>query len=186
MPISDSTIANTLADYLEFFPAEAAQLSTAMRLLREGKDISSRRTFPMHATASALLVRNRAEVLLVEHLDYGITLQPGGHCEDGDETLLNAAVRELVEETDVDPGMVIPASTTPVYVEFGLVPARPHKDEPEHYHLDFGYLFETSRADVGSIQESEVTGAAWYPLATAERRVGSRIARAVSAPARSS
>jgi hypothetical protein len=36
---------------------------------------------------------------------------------------------------------------------------------------------------VGRIQVSEVHGAAWYPLALAERLVGHRIARAVSAPA---
>jgi len=35
---------------------------------------------------------------------------------------------------------------------------------------------------VGRIQESEVTGAGWYPLAEAERLVGHRIRRAVSAP----
>ncbi len=66
----------------------------------------------------------------------------------------------------------------------GRVPARPAKDEPEHYHLDIGYAFTTAHADVGSIQEAEVTGAAWHQLAEAESLVGSRIARAVSTPAR--
>ncbi|MEU6261752.1 NUDIX hydrolase [Saccharopolyspora shandongensis] len=186
MPISDSDISNTLADYLERYPEQAALLSEPMRLLSQGKDFASRRSFPMHATASALLVRDNAEILLVEHLDYGITLQPGGHLEPDDASLIDAAVRELAEETDVDPDMIFAASPTPVYVEYGKVPARPHKDEPEHYHLDFGYAFTTAHADVGSIQESEVTGAAWYPLAAAEVLVGKRIARAVSAPARSS
>ncbi|MET9648567.1 NUDIX domain-containing protein [Streptomyces syringium] len=53
----------------------------------------------MHVTAGALLVRDNAEVLLVEHRAYGITLQPGGHVEPADATLIDAAVRELVEET---------------------------------------------------------------------------------------
>jgi hypothetical protein len=34
----------------------------------------------------------------------------------------------------------------------------------------------------GRIQESEVTGAGWYPLAAAELLVGQRIRRAVSVP----
>jgi hypothetical protein len=51
-------------------------------------------------------------------------------------------------------------------------------------NLDIGYSFVTAHADVGRIQESEVRGAAWYPLAVARRLVGHRIARAVSAPAR--
>ncbi|MFE5300664.1 hypothetical protein [Streptomyces sp. NPDC056632] len=62
------------------------------------------------------------------------------------------------------------------------MPARPHKDEPEHYHLDIGYAFTTLCGDVG-LQESEVTGAGWYPLEEAERLVGHRIRRAVTAPA---
>ena len=50
------------------------------------------------------------------------------------------------------------------------------------FHLDFGYAFATADGDVGRIQESEVRGAGWYPLAVAERLVGHRIGRAVSAP----
>ncbi|MFE2163938.1 hypothetical protein ACFXB3_02465 [Streptomyces sp. NPDC059447] len=63
------------------------------------------------------------------------------------------------------------------------MPARSSKDEPEHYHLDIGYAFTTASAQVGRIQESEVTGVAWYPLDLAGRLVGPRIARAISAPA---
>ncbi|MFI8943160.1 NUDIX hydrolase [Streptomyces syringium] len=169
-----------LAAYLERYPEEAALLSEAVQLLSQGEGFASRRTFPMHVTAGALLVRDNAEVLLVEHRAYGITLQPGGHVEPDDAALIDAAVRELAEETGVDPDAVFPVSQVPAYVEFGRVPARPNKQEPEHYHLDFGYAFTTSRADVGCIQESEVTGAAWYPLAKAQRLVGDRIARAVS------
>ncbi|MFF1658388.1 NUDIX domain-containing protein [Streptomyces sp. NPDC058255] len=89
-------------------------------------------------------------------------------------------MRELSEETGIDPEQVVPVSGHPAYIEFGQVPARPAKDEPDHYHLDIGYAFATSDAEVGRIQESEVTGAAWYPLDVAERLVGSRIARAVT------
>ncbi|EHK87688.1 NUDIX hydrolase [Saccharomonospora azurea] len=180
MTISDSHIAGTLAAYLRRHPAEAAQLTVPMRLLSGGSGFASRRTFPMHATVGALLVRNGTEVLLVQHRAYGITLQPGGHLESTDTTLVDAALRELTEETGVHADTVFPASTDPVYVEYGPVPARPEKNEPPHYHLDFGYAFTTAHAKVGRVQESEVTGAGWYPLATAERLVGRRIARATS------
>ncbi|WP_223168159.1 NUDIX domain-containing protein [Nonomuraea sp. SYSU D8015] len=83
---------------------------------------------------------------------------PGGHLEPTNATLIGASVRELVEETGVDPGKVFPASQAPVYVEYGRVPALPQKDEPDHYHLDIGYPFLTD-ADMGRIQEAEVTGA---------------------------
>ncbi|MGC5033875.1 NUDIX hydrolase [Micromonospora sp. DT229] len=182
MAISDSDISSALAAYLERYPDDAASLSEPAKLLAQGEGFASRLNFSMHVTVGALLVRGGAEVLLVDHLAYGIPLQPGGHLEASDSTLIGAAVRELVEETGVDPRGLTPGSKIPVYVEYGKVPARPAKDEPEHFHLDFGYSFLAEQADVGNIQESEVRGARWYPLCVAERLVGRRIARAVTTP----
>ncbi|MEU3355141.1 NUDIX domain-containing protein [Streptomyces sp. NPDC037389] len=182
MAISDSDISDVLAAYLERYPEESEQLSEPLRILDQGRDFASRRSFPMHVTVGALLVRDGTEILLIEHLAYAITLQPGGHLEPTDATLIDAAVRELTEETGIDPSQVFPVSQAPAYVEYGGVPARPAKDEPAHYHLDIGFAFKTADAEVGRIQESEVTGASWYPLALAERLVGHRIARAITAP----
>lgn len=183
MAISNSEISKALAAYLERYPDEAELLAEPVRLLSQGGDFTSRRNFQMHVTVGALLVRDEAEILLVEHLAYGILLQPGGHVEPTDIALVDGAVRELAEETGIDPSTVVCVSPIPVYIEYGLVPARPTKDEPEHHHLDFGYAFATADGNVGRIQESEVSGANWYPLGEAERRVGHRIARAVTAPA---
>jgi 8-oxo-dGTP pyrophosphatase MutT (NUDIX family) len=182
--ISDSDIRAVVTDYLERYPQETELLAEPVRQLTAGEDFASRRTFPMHVTVGALLVRSD-EVLLISHRAYGgILLQPGGHLEPDDDTLIGAAARELVEEADVDPSQVVAASRTPVYIEYGLVPARPAKGEPEHYHLDIGYAFSgLAQVEVGRIQEAEVTGAGWYPLAEAERLVGHRIARAVRGPA---
>lgn len=183
MAINNSDVLAALSAYLTSYPHEAASLSVPTRLLSEGANVASRSHLPMHVTVGALLVRGGAELLLVDHLAYGILLQPGGHLEPADATLIGAAMRELVEETGVDPAGIVPTSQMPAYVEYGQVPARPDRGEPAHFHLDFGFPFATASADVGLIQESEVRGAAWYPLAEAERLVGRRIARAVSAPA---
>ncbi|MFI7465982.1 NUDIX hydrolase [Nonomuraea sp. NPDC049646] len=180
MAITDADLSSVVRDYLARFPDDAALLSEPLRLLAEGRDFASRRNFRMHVTVGALLVRGGVEVLLVRHRAYGMLLQPGGHLEPDDTSLIDAAVRELAEETGIDPAQVVPRSRTPVYIEYGRVPARPRKDEPAHRHLDIGYAFVT-HADTGPIQESEVTDAAWYPLDEAERLVGPRIARAVPA-----
>ncbi|WP_231391446.1 NUDIX hydrolase [Nocardiopsis sp. CNS-639] len=179
--VTDAHIRATLATYLKRYPEEAAALAEPARLLRQGRDFAARRTFPMHVTVGALLVRDEAEVLLIEHRAYGLLLQPEGHLEPEDTTLVEAAMRELVEETGVEADAVSSLAQPPIYVEYGQVPARPDKDEPEHYHLDFGYAFTTVHAEIGRIQESEVTGAGWYPLPVAERLVGPRIARVVHA-----
>jgi hypothetical protein len=102
MAISNRDISSALASYLERYPEEAALLSEPMRLLSEGGDFASRRSFPMHVTAGVLLVRG-AEILLVEHRAYGIVLQPGGHLEPADVSLAGAAERfsELTNDHDV-------------------------------------------------------------------------------------
>jgi coenzyme F420-0:L-glutamate ligase len=55
-----------------------------------------------HLTASALVIDPaRGAVLLTLHPRVGLWLQVGGHCEPGDHTLLDAAVREAREETGI-------------------------------------------------------------------------------------
>ena len=174
--ISDSEISRVVGAYLERYPDEAEALAEPVRLLPQGQNFAWRRTFPMHVTVGALLVRGD-EILLVDHRAYGIILQPGGHLEPEDATLIGAALRELVEESGADRATISPVSQDPVYIEFGPVPARPAKDEPPHFHLDIGFAFTTMDGDVGRIQESEITGAAWYPFPAAESLVGDRIAR---------
>lgn len=181
--VCDSDISGAVGAYLQRYPSEAGQLAEPLRLLAEGRGLASRRSFPVHVTVGALLVRDGTEILLIKHRAYKITLQPGGHLEPTDETLVGAAVRELTEETGIDPEQVVLVSSVPAYVEYGTVPARPAKDEPAHYHLDIGYAFTTVRAEIGRLQDSEVTGAGWYPLALAEHLVGHRIARATSTAA---
>lgn len=182
--VTDTQIRATLTGYLRRHPEETAALAEPARMLRQGRDFASRRTFPMHVTVGALLVRGQAEILLVEHRAYGLTLQPGGHLEPTDTTPIAGALRELAEETGIDAETVAPVLPVPVYVEFGKVPARPDKDEPEHFHLDFGYAFATSCGEIGRVQESEVESAGWYPLGVAERLVGPRVGRAVDPSSR--
>ncbi|WP_152363208.1 NUDIX hydrolase [Microlunatus speluncae] len=183
MAISDTEIRAAVEGYLARNPEEVDSLKEAVSQLSLGTGLASRITFPMHTTVGALLVRD-GEVLLVRHRAYGILLQPGGHLEPGDDTLLGAALRELVEETGIDTAKVTVALHRPVYVEYGPVPANSVKNEPAHFHLDVGFAFTApAHLEVGKLQEEEVTGAGWYPLAIAERLVGNRISRAICGPA---
>lgn len=55
-----------------------------------------------HVTVAAVIERDGAFLLVEEHTDHGLMLnQPAGHLEDG-ETILEAVVRETLEETAYD------------------------------------------------------------------------------------
>jgi 8-oxo-dGTP pyrophosphatase MutT (NUDIX family) len=100
--ITGEDISDVVAAYLGRYRDEAEQLSEPLRLLATSSEFASRRSFPMHVTVGALLVRPDTEILLIKHRAYGgIILQPGGHLEPTDTTLVDAALRELAEETGI-------------------------------------------------------------------------------------
>jgi 8-oxo-dGTP pyrophosphatase MutT (NUDIX family) len=141
------------------------------RQLVEGDDVHSRRTFPGHVTTSAFILDEEgSRVLLIHHRSLGRWLQPGGHYEPPDD-LADSALREAYEETGVEGLTLDPwhhASGIPIDVDSHLIPARPARDEPEHWHHDFRYIVRAGgdcpiRPDLG-----EVSAAEWRDLSALE------------------
>ncbi|MFI0963076.1 NUDIX hydrolase [Streptomyces sp. NPDC021080] len=85
-----------------------------------------------HLTASALVIDpSRGRVLLTLHRKLRMWLQMGGHCEPGDATLAEAALREALEESGVEGLTLLPGG--PVRLDRHAIPA------PCHWHLDVQY-----------------------------------------------
>jgi 8-oxo-dGTP pyrophosphatase MutT (NUDIX family) len=83
-------------------PQEAAIRQGFLGFLAARPDAMWRSCVPGHLTASAVVVDpSRQAVLLTLHPRVGMWLQVGGHCEPGDQTLLDAAAREAREETGI-------------------------------------------------------------------------------------
>ncbi|MEV3870837.1 NUDIX domain-containing protein [Streptomyces sp. NPDC049906] len=179
MGIAPDHIRETVTAYTSVHPEEDAVLARVLERLDRGEDLSSRKTFPLHVTAGAVLVDENGYVLLVRHNALGKYLTPGGHLEPEDVDLRGAALRELREETGIRTG-VEPLSPDPVHIDVHDIPANDAKGEPAHQHADVRYLFRTTGPVAVTLQEEEVSGVAWRsPDALADEVLRDRVAAAV-------
>jgi len=96
-----------------------------------------------HLTASALVIDpERGRVLLTLHRKLRMWLQMGGHCEPGDATLRDAALREATEESGIAGLSLVPGG--PVRLDRHPIPP------PCHWHFDVQYAV---LAPPGAVQE---------------------------------
>ncbi|MEU6310193.1 NUDIX hydrolase [Streptomyces sp. NPDC047014] len=111
-----------------------------------------------HVTASALVIDpERERVLLTLHRKLGMWLQMGGHCEDGDATPEEAALREAREESGIAHGLtLLPGG--PVRLDRHPIPA------PCNWHLDVQYAALAPAGAEAEISE-ESLDLRWFPYA---------------------
>ncbi len=92
-----------------------------LEFAREPSKFTRKDFEPGHFTVSAVLVDEDAKrVFLIRHPKLGRWLQPGGHIEDEDTSVVGAAVREAEEETGY---RLDEATATPVALSIHRIPA---------------------------------------------------------------
>ncbi|MBZ4020818.1 NUDIX hydrolase [Streptomyces purpurogeneiscleroticus] len=107
-----------------------------------------------HLTASALVIDpSRGRVLLTLHKKLRMWLQMGGHCEPGDATLADAALREAREESGIAQGLT-------------LLPGGPVRLDRHHtpcaWHLDVQYAALAPEGATEAISD-ESLDLRWFP-----------------------
>ncbi|WP_280251651.1 NUDIX hydrolase [Nocardia abscessus] len=113
---------------------------------------------PGHITASAVVFSHDGrQVLLTLHPRVGRWIQLGGHCEERDETVAGAALREAIEESGIadlrlHPGLY-GAQAHPITCSLG-VPTR---------HLDLLFRL-TAPAGAVPVRSHESTDLRWWPV----------------------
>jgi len=148
-----------IGDYRPSDPRERGFQERMLELLASPAPTSRQQVVPGHLTASAFVLSPaRDAVLLILHKKLQLWLQPGGHIEPDDVSLLAAARREVAEEV----GLVLPESAEGAVfdLDIHLIPAR--KDEPAHEHFDVRFCFHSPTLVFAT--NDEVVDARWAPL----------------------
>jgi len=114
---------------------------------------------PGHITGSAWIVNeDYSKILLVLHARLGRWLQPGGHA-DGDENVLNVAMREAEEETGLKAIRIL----SPFVFDIDIHPIPARDDFPGHLHYDVRFLLQASEQETLMISD-ESSDLKWCPL----------------------
>jgi 8-oxo-dGTP pyrophosphatase MutT (NUDIX family) len=101
LSVRDSAI-TILTDWRAPDPAQDSLRHAVLAFVQAREDACRRECVPGHVTASALVLDNSGgRVLLTLHPRLGRWVQLGGHCEDEDDDLVAAALREATEESGI-------------------------------------------------------------------------------------
>lgn len=149
-----------LAGHLAADAEEAEHLARMRRLCESIAAPFSRSNYePGHFTASAFVVSpDSRDLLLIFHQKLRRWLQPGGHVDASDSSLLETARREVREEVGL--GELTLLRETPLDVDVHDIP--PRKLEPAHAHFDVRFLFRAPTREVSAASDAEAVR--WIPI----------------------
>lgn len=166
MAIHLEKITATADAYLSAYPEERDTLAPLILALGKGFDFTSRRRYPAHITAGVILLDDQDRLLQIHHRSLGRWLNPGGHCEPEDKSLIETALRELAEECGIRPEDIeqIGEDALPIQIDVHPIPASDVRAEPAHRHFDFRFAFRTG-AKPPALGGRETVAHRWHPLA---------------------
>lgn len=128
------------------------------------EDILTRENEIIHITSSGFIVnKNRDKSLMIHHNIYNSWAWTGGHA-DGEEDLLQVAIREAKEETGAENIKPITAEI----ISIDILPVFAHmkrgKYVAAHLHASIAYLIEADENDSLKIKPDENSGVKWIPI----------------------
>ena len=128
------------------------------------KELLLRENSSAHITSSAFIVNpERSKILLVHHNLRQTWSWPGGHA-DGEEDLIQVAMREAKEETGVQ--NIMPLSGE--IASLDIFPVQRHvkngKQVSPHLHFSVSYYFVCDEQQPLRVCPSENTAVRWFPL----------------------
>ncbi len=153
--------------YTPFNEQEKIDKEVLIDSLLNQKDIFYRTNLVSHITASAWVVNaNRDKVLMAYHHIYKSWSWLGGHA-DGDEDLLQVALKEVREESGVS--NLNPVTQSIYSLEVLTVDGHVKNGVyvPSHLHLNVTYLIEANEHEKLVVKEDENSQLKWFSLVDA-------------------
>ncbi len=148
-----------LADYASAWPEEQGTTRRFITFVEAHPDCFERHLSIGHVTGSAWVVNQAGtHVLLTHHKKLNMWLQLGGHA-DGNSNILEAALREVQEESGLK--AFDPVSNPIFDVDIHRIPE--HKSTPEHDHHDIRFAVRAVGSD-DYIVSDESHDLAWVEI----------------------
>lgn len=166
----NSHVKNLLKKYIKKFPNEINRYELLQMQLEENDDLSTRKNFKWHLTASAyILSNNKKQIAIIHNINLNKWLAPGWHWENWDDEIYNNAKREAIEETWIKDIELLSwhkdNNYIPIDIDTHYIPENTKKEEKEHFHHDFRYIFILNKLNINiKIQLEEVKWFKWIPI----------------------
>lgn len=158
-----------LDSYLQYFKDERKRQETLSAFLKKHNDTEIRdwNNFDGHVVASGFLyAKKEKKFLCLYHKDLKMYLYPGGHIEEIDNTVLEAAKREIYEETGIDhvEPFIFSNKIFPIDIDTHIIPYNERLKLSSHYHFDFRYLFLIEKIEDIKLDKEEHDGYKWIDI----------------------
>ena len=151
-------LCKALQKYAERHPEQNITADRMLDFVRSTPHCFERSHEAGHMTGSAWLLNPAGDkALLTLHHNLQRWMQTGGHA-DGDPDTLRVALKEAEEESGITG--IVPISGEIFDIDIHLIPARPAKGEPAHFHYDVRYLLRAPHEQYAISQESD--DLAWW------------------------
>lgn len=155
---------NQIKEYIPYNEQEMKDKELILKCISNFSDVLTRDNTIAHITSSGYIVNKaKDKVLMIYHNIYKSWAWTGGHA-DGDDDLLDVAIREACEET----GLKKVKAVNNKILSLDVLNVRGHIKHGQyvssHLHLSVAYLLEADENDDLIVNKEETSGVKWLPI----------------------
>lgn len=157
-------IKEELINYIPYNEQEKSDKEYMLKFVDTFDDALTRNNIFGHFCSSAFVInKKKTKVLMIYHNIYNSWAWPGGHA-DGEDNLLDVALREVTEETGIKS---LKPLTNSIYA-IDVLPVKSHikrgKYISSHIHLNVTYIFTADEKEELKIKEDENSDVNWIDI----------------------